>query len=44
MLVQNAGRTFTISELKNWLKESGFRKINARRLHDRSVLVEGTKP
>jgi 3-hydroxy-5-methyl-1-naphthoate 3-O-methyltransferase len=44
MLVQNAGRTFTTGELKSWLKESGFRKINARRLHDRSVLVEGTKP
>ncbi len=44
MLIQNAGRTYTISELKGWLKESGFRKISARRLHERSVLVEGTRP
>ena len=44
MLIQNAGRTYTISELKGWLRESGFRKIGARRLHERSVLVEGTRP
>ncbi len=44
MLIQNAGRTFTVGELKGWLKEIGFRKIGARRLHERSVLVEGTKP
>ena len=44
MLIQNAGRTFTVSELKGWLKESGFRKIGVRRLHERSVLVEGTRP
>ncbi len=44
MLIQNAGRTFTVSELKGWLKESGFRKVGARRLHERSVLVEGTRP
>ncbi len=44
MLVQNAGRVFKVSELRSWLKESGFRKISDRRLHERSVLVEGTRP
>jgi len=43
MLVNTEGRTFTTGELKAWLKEAGFRKVKATRLHARSVLVEGTR-
>ncbi len=43
MLVQNFGRTFTAAELKEWLKEAGFRGVTSRRLHERSVIVEGRK-
>jgi len=43
MLVQNAGRTFSAGELADWLREAGFKSIKTRRLHERSVLVEGRK-
>jgi len=43
MLVNNYGRTFTVTELKDWLKDAGFTKVKSRRLHERSVLVEGVK-
>jgi len=43
MLVNNFGRTFTVGELKAWLKDAGFKGVKATRLHERSVLVEGRK-
>lgn len=43
MLVQNMGRTFTSGELEGWLREAGFKAVKSRRLHERSVLVEGKK-
>jgi ubiquinone/menaquinone biosynthesis C-methylase UbiE len=43
MLVQNAGRTFTVAEISSWLKEAGFTGIKSRRLHERSVIVEARK-
>jgi len=43
MLVNNFGRTFTATELKGWLKEAGFKKVKSKRLHERSLLVEGIK-
>jgi len=43
MLVNNTGRTYTASEMSAWLKEAGFSKIKAKRLHERSVIIQGTK-
>lgn len=43
MLVQNAGRTFTVDELSAWLKDAGFKGIKSWRLHERSVIVEARK-
>ena len=43
MLVQNAGRTFTASELTAWLKAAGFKAIKSKRLHDRSLIIEAKK-
>lgn len=44
MLVNNFGRTFTVAELEGWLKEAGFTKVKSMRLHERSVVVQGTRP
>ena len=43
MLVNTDGRTFTAGEIAAWLKEAGFKGVKSRRLHERSVIVEGTK-
>jgi SAM-dependent methyltransferase len=44
MLVQNEGRTFTVGELKGWLRAAGFRDISSKRLHERSVIITGVRP
>lgn len=43
MLVNNAGRTYSVDEMSGWLKEAGFRKVKSKRLHERSVIIEGTR-
>ena len=43
MLVNNLGKTYTVGEMKSWLKKAGFRKIKSERLHERSVIIQGTK-
>jgi len=43
MLVNTDGRTFTAEELTGWLKAAGFKGIKSRRLHERTVVVEGVK-
>lgn len=43
MLVNNMGRTYTASEMSAWLAEAGFSKIKAKRLHERSVIIQGVK-
>ncbi len=43
MLVNTEGRTFTAGEIAAWLKEAGFKAVKSKRLHERSVVVEGTK-
>ncbi|MBI5189537.1 MAG: methyltransferase [Nitrospirae bacterium] len=43
MLVGTEGRVYTPKELSAWLREAGFKGIKARRVHERSVVVEAVK-
>jgi ubiquinone/menaquinone biosynthesis C-methylase UbiE len=43
MLVVTSGRTYTQGEMSAWLKAAGFKDIKARRLHERSLIIEARK-